>query len=155
MIVFDLICSKQHRFEGWFGSAENFGDQCERGLISCPVCSDGAIAKLPSAAKLRIAHQSEHQSERATSESAATAMAAPTAAVAIPEQAQFAAAVRAVLANTENVGTQFAEEARKMHYGESDIRAIRGVSTREETESLQDEGIDFFTVPGHLASDLN
>ena len=109
MIVFELICSANHRFEGWFASADDFTSQKERGLLACPRCSDKSIEKLVTAKIGR---------------SGADELAAPTAgkrqeaALATGQhlQAKLQELIDHVLAHTENVGAAFAEEARKIHY---------------------------------------
>lgn len=133
MKVLDLQCSQQHRFEGWFGSENDFLDQCQRGLLLCPVCSDAVISKMPSAPRLNL---SKVQGESAPAQDAPVHVAPESS-----SPADWLAAARHILANTDYVGTQFSEEARKMHYGETEQRAIRGEATLTEAEALLDEGI--------------
>jgi hypothetical protein len=169
MKVLDLQCRLGHNFEGWFGSQADYDSQRERGLVTCPVCSDSDITKMLSAPRLNLGHGTapvSPQAKGAGSEagpatsvngsdvrSEGTAPVAPTAQaeLAQPSLQQIQAAmmnmVRHVMANTEDVGTQFAEEARKIHYGEREERNIRGQATREETEALLDEGIDVMALP--------
>lgn len=133
MKVLDLQCSQQHRFEGWFGSENDFLQQRERGLLLCPVCSDAAISKMLSAPRLNLS--------RAQGESAPLPTASHHALADHRLQADWLAATRHIIDNTDDVGTQFCEEARKMHYGEVAQRAIRGEASRSETLELLDEGI--------------
>lgn len=138
MKVLNLQCSHQHGFEGWFGSEEDFQDQLGRGLVECPLCGDVAVSKLPSAPRLNFG--------------AAAPQAAPAKqeVVSAPDarlQAAWMQMVRQVMANTEDVGERFAEEARKIHYGESEDRGIRGQASQEETESLLEEGIAVLPLP--------
>ena len=158
MKVLNLQCQQAHGFEGWFASEDDFQSQRERGLVSCPLCGDAQIAKLPSAPRLNLGAS---RAEVAPAPSAATTQAsgaspAPSTEVVTAEplpaalqqmQAAFMHAVRHVMAHTEDVGTQFADEARKMHYGETPERGIRGQVTREETEALLDEGIEILPLP--------
>ena len=139
MKVLDLQCSQQHRFEGWFASEEDFLDQRQRGLLLCPVCSDASITKMLSAPRLNLGSSQGESS--ATPQAAASASPEPSL------QAAWMAVARHIIANTEDVGNQFAEEARKIHYGEAQERAICGQATRAETESLIDEGIAVLSLP--------
>jgi hypothetical protein len=131
--VLDLQCARQHQFEGWFASEDDYQDQHQRGLLSCPVCHDVSITKMLSAPRLNLGHS---QGEGSTRQEV-VANASP----ATPLQTAWMAVARHLLATTEDVGNQFAEEARKIHYGEGKERGIRGQATREEAESLLDEGI--------------
>jgi hypothetical protein len=156
MKVFDLRCEQGHVFEGWFA----FEDQQARGLVACPVCSATSVAKLPAAPRLNLSGAKAPAAERAatrTSSSPTNAeVAAPVAASAsasasaAASAAPWVKALREVLARSENVGDRFAEEARKMHYGESEERGIHGRATREQAEALLDEGIDVvpLSLPG-------
>ena len=172
MKVLDLQCGQQHVFEGWFGSEEDFQSQLTRGMVSCPMCGDAAVSKKLSAPRLNL-NTSRGEPETSapaqtnppssltgapatsTSDSAAAAVPASVLSslqdVANLEPAQLQAAllkmVRHVVANTEDVGESFPEEARKMHYGEAVQRNIRGHATAEETEELIDEGIAVMPLP--------
>ncbi len=152
MKVLDLQCRQGHSFEGWFGSQDDYDSQRARGLVTCPMCNDSEITKLLSAPRLNLGHGTEPVQTPAAPEAAAPSAApAKTAAATAQPLAQMQAAlmnmVRHVMANTEDVGTRFAEEARKIHYGEREERNIRGQATREETEALLDEGIDVLPLP--------
>jgi hypothetical protein len=124
MKVLDLHCSHGHVFEGWFSSHEDYESQRERGLLTCPVCEDAQVSKMLSAPRLNLAQTPPQQM-----------------------QAAMLKMVRHVMANTEDVGNRFAEEARKIHHGEAEERSIRGQASREETEALLDEGIDILPLP--------
>lgn len=148
MLVLNLCCAFEHRFEGWFGSADDFEAQLARGLVECPICGDQQIERRPSAPRLNL--------RGAAGESAAptTAAAARTDDAHTDIRPQIAAlqrqlheVVRQVIANTEDVGTRFAEEARRIHYGESEQRGIRGQASRAESEALADEGIAVMALP--------
>ena len=158
MKVLDLQCAHGHVFEGWFSSEDDFLHQLSSGLLACPMCGDPTVTKLPSAPRLNLgAAGTRHESGERTPESAGAATGSsgqregPADNVAsLPPQALQAAwlhMVRRVMANTEDVGQRFAEEARKMHYGESQARGIRGQATPEQTEELLDEGIDVMPLP--------
>jgi hypothetical protein len=134
MKVLDLQCAHSHVFEGWFASEDDFQDQQARGLVQCPLCGDASISKKLSAPRLNLSG--------AGSDGAATQQAL---ALHDPEQAQMAQAWlemgRRLLAETTDVGSQFAEEARKIHYGEAPERSIRGQTSVREARELLDEGI--------------
>ncbi len=144
MKVLNLQCAHQHSFEGWFASEEDFQGQLARGLVACPLCGDCAIAKMPSVPRLNLA------GSREAAEPPAAAPAAQQAAM-LPADPRLQAAwlrmVRQVMANTEDVGPRFAEEARRIHYGEAEERGIRGQASRQETEALLEEGIGVLPLP--------
>jgi len=149
MKVLDLRCGTGHAFEGWFASEDDFQAQRERGLLDCPVCGNADVARLPSAPRLNLS-SAKAPAPRADPPPAR----APegTDAKPNPEQAvaHLVEAVKQLLDKTQDVGERFAEEARRIHYGESDLRAIRGRTTPEEREALADEGIEVITLPGAL-----
>ena len=152
MKVLDLQCSHGHAFEGWFASQGDYESQRERGLLTCPVCNDAEVSKKLSAPRLNLGRSAEPAAPVADAPKAApAASAAPTAqpVPALPQELQAAMLqmVRHVMANTEDVGSRFAEEARKIHYGEREERNIRGQATREETEALLEEGIEVMPLP--------
>jgi hypothetical protein len=140
MKVIDLRCQSGHRFEGWFASDDDFLDQNGRGLIECPLCADRVLVRLPSAPRLNLSGAREPQ---------------PPAAPQVPAvadegtalQQRWMQAVRQVIANTEDVGERFADEARRIHYGETPERAIRGQASADEREALRDEGIEVHPLP--------
>ena len=136
MKVLDLQCSQQHTFEGWFGSEDEFQDQLARGLVECPLCGDAAVTKMLSAPRLNLGASQES----APPQNVATA---PEATM----QAAWMTMVRHVMANTEDVGPRFAQEARKIHNGESDERGIRGQASARETQELLEEGIGVLPLP--------
>jgi hypothetical protein len=140
MIVYELICADEHRFEGWFGSAEAFERQRASGLVTCPVCSSAAIEKLPSARIRRGA-------QPAPEERPPTSPMPKQGPVAQRSTMTLASFVDHVLQNSEDVGSKFPEEARKIHYEEAPRRGIRGVATREEAEALVEEGIAVLPLP--------
>ncbi|MCM5678376.1 DUF1178 family protein [Schlegelella sp. S2-27] len=137
MKVLNLQCRHGHGFEGWFSSEDDYRSQHARGLVECPLCADTEVSKLPSAPRLNLSGAKD-----------APAEAKPVAAGSSGSmQALWLQALRHVIENTEDVGERFVEEARRMHYGESDARNIRGQATREETEALQEEGIEVMPLP--------
>jgi hypothetical protein len=141
MKVLNLQCSHGHSFEGWFASQDDYDAQRARGLVSCPVCNDSEVTKMLSAPRLNLG-SGQPEPAAAPAEATPVANASPG-----QLQAAWMQMVRHVMANTEDVGPKFAEEARKIHYGETEDRHIRGQATREETEALLDEGIDIVPLP--------
>jgi hypothetical protein len=143
MKVLDLQCALGHVFEGWFASEADFVDQSKRSLVQCPVCGDPSVVKKLSAPRLSLSGiRSEHSERKDESQKAV----APTMQSPALVDARLALA-RRVLAETTDVGDQFAEEARKMHYGEKKQQGIRGTATLDETHALADEGIEVLSFP--------
>ena len=172
MKVLNLQCAGMHTFEGWFGSEDDYQTQRERNLVACPLCANTEVRKLPSAPRLNFGAEEPRQAKSAAKEESPTAAgsvapaaglpavpAVPTAetvasslAQVHPEAAEMVQEawmkmVKHVIANTEDVGQNFAEEARKMHYGESEERNIRGQASVEETQDLLEEGIEVMPLP--------
>ncbi|HNE60209.1 MAG TPA: DUF1178 family protein [Ottowia sp.] len=148
MKVLNLQCAHGHAFEGWFASEDDFQDQRTRQLVECPLCGDVEVTKLPSAPRLSLSGASAADTASSASATGPTAAAAsvanlPPAAL----QAAWMHLVRQVMARTEDVGERFAEEARRMHYGETEDRGIRGQATPAETEALLEEGIAVMPLP--------
>jgi hypothetical protein len=149
MKVLNLRCANGHGFEGWFGSEEDFLDQNGRGLLECPLCADRVVTRLPSAPRLNLSGAREPAAAKAAAPGTApSAAAAPAGEVAPADlQAAWLSAVRKLVESTEDVGERFAEEARRIHYGETEERAIRGRTSAEEREALRDEGIEVLSIP--------
>ena len=153
MKVLDLHCSANHVFEGWFGSEEDFQNQLQRKLVQCPVCGDSDVTKQLSAPRINLGAQPPKVTPQTNKPNAAPATALPVKREPAPElnaearahlhamQAAWMQWSRKVAENTENVGKNFAEEARRIHYGETEERAIRGQTSAEEAMELLDEGI--------------
>lgn len=125
MKVYNLCCAHAHSFEGWFSSEEDFLAQSARHLIACPFCADTAVERRPSAPRLNLS------GAQAPTEDAGQKM-----------QTALLQVVREVIDNTEDVGSSFAEEARRIHYKEAPERGIRGVASEDQRAALMDEGIN-------------
>ena len=134
MKVLNLRCAEGHGFEGWFASEDEFSAQSAGGRIACPLCGGTAISRLPSAPRLNVARHSAPAAESAQGMS-------------MTLQSQWLRAVRHVMSSTEDVGDRFAEEARRIHYGEVEERGIRGRATSEDAEALREEGIAVVALP--------
>ena len=143
MIVYELACTNEHRFEGWFASADDYVRQRETSLLRCPMCDDAAIERRPSA-NVQIGRAVVPVAERAERQGNAV----------VGGEADAMKLLRRLIEQTDNVGAAFPEEARKIHYEEVPQRAIRGQATREEADALRDEGIDFMSLPSVLTRDL-
>lgn len=149
MKVLDLQCRQGHGFEGWFASEDDYRSQTERGLVECPLCGEHGVTRLPSAPRLNLSG-AKAPALATTREGGAVAQpaAATTAPPPVAElQALWLKTVQHVMANTEDVGPQFAEEARRIHYGEAEGRGIRGHTTPDERAALADEGIEVLSLP--------
>jgi hypothetical protein len=147
MKVLDLRCANGHGFEGWFASDDDYMAQNGRGQIECPLCADRVVTRMPSAPRLNLS--GAKAPEVATPAAALPAAPSATATAMVPAEMQAAwmRVVRHVINNTEDVGTRFAEEARRIHYGEAQERAIRGAATPDEREALLEEGIEIMALP--------
>ncbi|MDF1535091.1 MAG: DUF1178 family protein [bacterium] len=126
MIIYDLQCTREHTFEGWFKSREEFDLEKKAGRLSCPVCGVTEVNALPSGGHVAVKGSSR-------------------GAAAPPNFAK--ALARYLEENFDNVGPGFADEALKMHFDEVEYRNIRGTVTDEEEQELQEEGVEYFKVP--------
>jgi hypothetical protein len=134
VITYSLVCANDHKFDAWFRNAEAFGEQHRNGLVLCPVCASASVGKAlmaPSVARAnsdKVSLSSGH-----------------------PQQAQLREAMLAlrnkVTSEADYVGDRFAEEARKIHFKESEQRGIYGEATREEVAGLVEDGVDFMPLP--------
>ncbi len=133
MIVYDLKCDPQgHVFEGWFGSSADFDSQQTRGLVSCPLCGSADIAKAMMAPSVGA---KGNRSDDASP------------AVMKKMLAEMATMQKKLLENSEHVGDRFPEEARAIHLGEAEARAIHGRASREDAQSLAEDGIPVAPLP--------
>jgi hypothetical protein len=133
MIRYDLKCDNGDEFEAWFASIADYDKQAEAGLVECPHCGSTHVTKAPMAPAVRTSRKVEARKERAV----AMAMAAK-----VREH---------IKDNFDYVGDKFADEARKMHAGETEERAIWGEATPEEAQALEEEGIPASPLPPELA----
>ena len=143
MIRYDLICDNGHPFESWFAGSDAYDTQARRGFVTCPHCDCAKVSKQIMAPRLK----------RTDKRSSAEMAEAPTAPVALLDgkaaaMREMAKAFRAhVEANSQDVGKAFPEEARKIHYGESRKRSIRGEATLEDARELIEEGVTVLPMP--------
>ena len=133
MIVFDLICDEQHQFEGWFRNSEEFETQKDSGLLTCPICGSELVTKLLSPSHLNFGKMEKQALDLLSIQSDA--------------QQLINRINKYISTHFEDVGSAFAEEARKIHYSENPERNIRGTATLDEASELHEEGIDIFPLP--------
>ncbi len=163
MIKYALRCAEGHPFEAWFKSSSDFDDQNGKGLLSCPVCASAEIDKAPMAPS--VVTKDRRASPGPVAPQGAAPASEPQGAESVytpspsdPPLAKVLEVMRRVrdhvVANTEDVGKRFAEEARKIHYEEVEPRGIRGEASAEEVRELESEGIAVAPVP-HLPEDKN
>ena len=142
MILFDLKCENDHKFEVWFPSSSNYEEQLKKKMIECPYCNSKKIKKSLMAPNLNVKIRSKKSSIEKKNDLAQ-----------IDLEKKIKKFKNFVKKNTENVGKNFAEEARKIYYGEKKARPIRGESTEKESQDLVEEGIPFSKLPWHSKED--
>lgn len=135
MIRYSLKCENAHEFEGWFSSSDDFDSQIKRGFLTCPSCDSAKIEKSLMAPSLATARRKQASRELIIDEAQKKAL------------AQVKSAIDTIKANSEDVGERFPEEARKIHYGESEERGIIGQASLKETKELLEEGISVLPLP--------
>jgi hypothetical protein len=136
MIVFDLKCSNGHTFEGWFKDFESFNEQNAKGMITCPSCRDTNIIRVLSPIAIKNSQREENTGD-----------------IELDYKKLAMGIMEYIQNNFEDVGTNFAKEALKMHYGVTETRNIKGSATSGEEEVLKDEGIKFFKIPSFKKKD--
>ena len=134
MIHFSLRCEAEHEFDGWFRNGGDFDKQMKRGLVSCPVCNSAKVEKALMAPAVSTSRGKEK------------------VALAIGEEqrrlaGQLREMAKKVRENADYVGDRFAEEARKIHFGETDPRGIYGEASPDDVKGLLDDGVDFMPLP--------
>ena len=145
MIVFDLLCAVGHRFEGWFGSAEDFVSQKEGRLLACPTCGSAAVERVPSASRVNLgAAEPKPPNKPQTPAKTPDMEGKDPFAIA---QILYSRMLDELLTKSEDVGKEFPAEARRIYYQETPARAIRGQATEQEHDELVDEGIPVARLP--------
>ncbi len=148
MIRYSLRCERGHAFESWFQSSSAYDSQRKRGLVACPSCDSTKVEKAIMAPRIARKGKSKSATEPVT---APTDDTSSTSLVMAPQERELLSKLRElrdhVLKNADDVGNKFPEEARKMHYGDIEQRAIYGEATADEARSLVDEGIDVAALP--------
>jgi len=160
MIKYQLICDKSHEFEGWFGDSVAFESQQESGFLTCPVCGSADVRRAlmapnlasPKTRKTDLAEQQpsaqpEPQPQPQAPQQASAAL-PPAAARKMQElMSEMRALQTKIRQECRDVGNDFAEAARKIHYGEAEPEGIYGQATAEEREALDEEGIEIMDMP--------
>jgi len=142
MIRFSLVCENDHEFDGWFSNSQDFEKQLKRGLVTCPSCASPKVSKSLMAPSVSTSRVKE-------------TMAVTKADTARRQLMGEMKKLRdKIVESSEDVGVRFPEEARKIHYGESEERGIYGEASRDDVESLLDEGIEIAPLPV-LPDDVN
>ena len=141
MKVYNLQCQFGHTFEGWFRSNEEFVSQSDKGILSCPVCDDNVVSRLPSAAHIQA------QKSSVSLETSTPGIGDRKKQLESEVSKKLLEVAKHILQNAEDVGDQFAKEARKIHKKETDERSIYGTVTLEESKELKEEGIEIISIP--------
>lgn len=160
MIRYALVCERGHDFESWFQNSAAYDKQVKRGLVTCPVCNSAKVSKALMAPQLsgvkkrgKAAPPAEALAAETPAPEATPAVPTATAPVAMmsPQEREFRAKLKElrehITKNADYVGQQFPEEARKMHYGETEHRSIYGEASPEQAKELHEEGIEFQALP--------
>lgn len=145
MIKYTLACAKGHSFESWFADSGAYDKQAKRGLVTCPQCGSAKVEKAIMAPRL-----SGTRKRAALPEIVAAPDKAPVAVMSPVEQelrSKLKELREHIVKNADNVGEKFPEEARKIHYGETEHRSIYGVASLEDAKELAEEGIDVHPIP--------
>lgn len=143
MIRYDLVCESGHEFEGWFPGSDACDKQLGKGLVDCPECGSKKVRKALMAPS--VTPKQNRRADGGAAKKQAMAFAA--------QQAKLAALREHVEQNFENVGERFPEEARRIHYGETEKRDIYGEASLEDAKELVDEGVEVAPLPGPTRTD--
>ena len=161
MIRYNLVCAKGHEFESWFANSATYDKQARRGLVECPNCGSSKVEKALMTPRLARTKKSDvaipappepaAAPEPTTGPESAAAPGPTPVAVISPQERELRAKLKELrdhlVANAENVGQRFPEEARKMHYGEKKHRSIYGTASPDDAKALHEEGIEFAPLP--------
>ncbi len=157
MILYTLQCGSDHNFEAWFRDGATYEAQVAAGEVSCPVCADTSVSKAPMAPRIAKGGGAPAPAEPASEAPAGDGTAKPAMDPRQREMARLRAAMltlkKMVQDNCDYVGAEFADEARRIYYGEANDRAIYGEATDEEAEALRDEGVPVGRIPWPTESD--
>ena len=151
MIRYALICQQGHQFESWFQDSAAYDKQAKRGLVSCPHCGSAKVEKAIMAPRLSPTAKMRGKTIETPEATSAPASASAPVAMISPQEQEIRTKLKELrdhlTKNADNVGAKFSEEARKMHYGETEHRSIYGVATPDEAKELSEEGIEFHPLP--------
>jgi hypothetical protein len=151
MIRYALACDKGHHFESWFADSAAYDKQAKRKLVSCPVCSSAKVDKAIMAPRVSTSKKRAKADEAPAPVAAKNTQENSQVAMISPQEQEFRTKLKELrehlTKNSDNVGTKFPEEARKMHYGEIEHRSIYGEASPKDAKELLDEGIEFHPIP--------
>ncbi|OEJ66729.1 DUF1178 family protein [Magnetovibrio blakemorei] len=162
MILYQLRCADEHSFEAWFRNSTSYDEQTVAGDVECPYCGSTNVSKAPMAPHLATSRGDggdQEASAQKAEDSAREVSAQPVSDVNVMDERRAQEVAQQILdavgqihdyaeEHFENVGDEFASEARKMHYGDTEERGIYGKTSEEDAEELKEEGIDFLRIPG-------
>ena len=134
MKVYNLQCHLSHTFEGWFRSDDDFLSQNKKGILTCPICESTSIVRLPTAAHIQSQKSRDNLYNNKNN-------------VNDEDMKKLFEVANQILSDSEDVGDRFADEARKIHRKEAEMRSIHGTASIEESNELREEGIDVLTLP--------
>ena len=151
MIRYALVCEKGHAFESWFADSGAYDRQAKRGLVACPHCGSAKVEKAIMTPRLGTSRKGKRPAEAPATEAPAVAETPAPVAMVSPQEHEFRAKLKELrdhlVKNADHVGPRFPEEARKMHYGETEHRSIYGEASPEEAKELVEEGIEVHPLP--------
>ncbi|MCP4184099.1 MAG: DUF1178 family protein [Hyphomicrobiales bacterium] len=150
MIKYSLICEKEHAFEGWFSTGQDFDQQNRRNLVNCPLCNSSNITKTLMAPSISTSKTKLQPSEQIKNEptSSKSGVANSPAPENFQELVEKVRELRSnILENSKNVGSRFPDEARKIHYGEVEKHSIYGQASAQDFKELVDEGVNILPIP--------
>jgi hypothetical protein len=151
MIRYALQCENGHAFESWFADSAAFDKQAKRGLVSCPQCGSAKVEKAIMAPRLSASKKGKPAQAPAPAADTPAAEAPAPVAMVSPQEREFRAKLKELrdhlVQNADHVGAKFPEEARKMHYGETEHRSIYGEASPDEAKALVEEGIEVHPLP--------
>jgi hypothetical protein len=145
MVIYNLVCAKNHNFEGWFPSFEEYQQQAEKKLLACPTCGSKKVEKVPHACAVHVKRDEPAPPQKKHSKPEATTPAPQLSPAEFKEM--LIRVYHHVKTNFEDVGPRFAEEARQIHNGAAEERPIQGTATIQEAKDLADDGVPFVALP--------
>ena len=151
MIHYALVCEHGHAFDSWFADSAAFGKQVKRKLIACPHCGSAKVDKAIMAPRLAGARKRMRPVETPTPSAPEKSQEKAPVAMISPQEKELRSKLKELrdhlTKNADHVGTKFPEEARKMHYGETEHRSIYGEASPDDAKKLAEEGIEFHPLP--------
>lgn len=145
MVIYNLVCAKNHSFEGWFPSFEEYQKQAEKKLLACPTCGNKKIEKVPHACAVHVKKDEPEPRPKNKPQAAVPATAPQLSPAEFKEM--LIRVYHHVKTNFEDVGPRFAEEARQIHNGAAEERPIHGTATPDEAKELVEDGVPFVALP--------